>query len=62
MGALLTTSAAAITMCLVDEMNLRLSSIAQRMTMALQLIPIQKAKAADMKLVSRPPYCTSSQQ
>jgi hypothetical protein len=32
-------------------MNLRLSSIAQRMTMALQLIPIQKAKVMDKRLV-----------
>eukprot|EP00775_Hariotina_reticulata_P012538 gene12538-12671_t len=34
-----------------DEMNLRLSSIAQRMTMALQLIPIQKAKVMDKRLM-----------
>eukprot|EP00879_Flechtneria_rotunda_P014696 GHRR01015357.1.p1 GENE.GHRR01015357.1~~GHRR01015357.1.p1 ORF type:complete len:292 (+),score=92.48 GHRR01015357.1:1374-2249(+) len=33
-----------------DDINLRLSSIAQRMTMALQLIPIQKAKAQDKRL------------
>jgi hypothetical protein len=33
-----------------DEINLRLSSIAQRMTMALQLIPIQKAKVSDARL------------
>ncbi|WIA39971.1 hypothetical protein OEZ86_013401 [Tetradesmus obliquus] len=35
-----------------DEINLRLSSIAQRMTMALQLIPIQKAKVSDGRLQS----------
>lgn len=33
-----------------DDINMRLSSIAQRLTMALQLIPIQKAKATDRRL------------
>ena len=34
-----------------DDINLRLSSIAQRMTMALGLIPIQKAKVTHPRLV-----------
>ena len=34
-----------------DELNLRLNSITQRLTLALQLIPIQKAKAADARMV-----------
>jgi hypothetical protein len=34
-----------------DELNLRLNSITQRLTLALQLIPIQKAKATQARLV-----------
>jgi len=34
-----------------DELNLRWSSIAQRLILALQLIPIQKAKATSQRLV-----------
>jgi hypothetical protein len=40
-----------------DELNLRLNSISQRLMLALQLIPIQKAKATDKRLVS--PGCNS---
>lgn len=34
-----------------DELNLRLNTITQRLTLALQLIPIQKAKATQARLV-----------
>lgn len=35
-----------------DELNLRLNAISQRLTLSLQLIPIQKTKAMDKRLVS----------
>jgi hypothetical protein len=35
-----------------DELGLRLNSISQRLMLALQLIPIQKAKATNQRLVS----------
>ncbi len=35
-----------------DELNLRLNAISQRLMLALQLIPIQKAKATDKRVVS----------
>ena len=34
-----------------DELNLRLNAISQRLMLSLQLIPIQKAKATDKRLV-----------
>jgi hypothetical protein len=40
-----------------DDLNLRLNAISQRLNLALQLIPIQKAKANEQRLV-RP--CTSN--
>jgi len=37
--------------CPADTLNMQLSAIAQRLMLALQLIPLQKAKAADKRLV-----------
>lgn len=39
-----------------DELNLHLNSISQRLMLALQLIPIQKAKATDKRLVRAPQH------
>lgn len=38
--------------CAADDLNSRLNSITQRLMLSLQLIPIQKAKASDKRLVS----------
>jgi len=34
-----------------DDLNMRLNTIAQRLTLSLQLIPIQKAKTTHKRLV-----------
>ena len=40
-----------MSLILADDMNMRLSSISQRLQLALSMIPIQKANVAEEKLV-----------